>query len=88
MDPYFSLWFPGWRGSVSLKSFALARDCRLGGRRYLTLIRMCLLPKLPRKTKGVDLEVFPPGSFVAVLMERAVMPAAEWDGELVADFDP
>jgi hypothetical protein len=48
---------------------------------------MRLLPKLPGKAKGVDLEAFPPRSFVAGLMERAVVAPAERHGELVADFD-
>jgi hypothetical protein len=47
---------------------------------------MRLLPKLPGKAKGVDLEAFPPRSFIAGLMKRAVMTSAERDSELVADF--
>ena len=70
VDPYFSLRFPGWRRSVSLWSFALDRDFGLWSRRqHLTLIGMRLLPKLPGKAKGVDLEAFPPGNFIAGLME-------------------
>ena len=48
---------------------------------------MRLLPKLSGNAKGVDLEFFPPSSFIAGLMELAVMASAERDGELVADFD-
>ena len=54
----------------------------------LTLIRMRLLPKLPGKAKGVDLEFFPPGNFIAGLMQLPVMAPAERHGELVADLDP
>ena len=54
---------------------------------HLPPIGMRLLPKLPGKAKGVDLEAFPPRSFVAGLMERAVVAPAERHGELVADFD-
>jgi hypothetical protein len=48
---------------------------------------MRLVPKLPGKAKGVDLETFPPRSFVAGLMERTVVAPAERYGELVADFN-
>ena len=76
------------RSSVSLWSFAFGRhfglwDCR----QILTFLGVRLLPKLPRETKAVDLEVFPPGDFIAGLMERAVMAPAQRYGELVADFD-
>ncbi|MFZ0066962.1 MAG: hypothetical protein WAK90_12405 [Pseudolabrys sp.] len=46
-----------------------------------------MLPKLPGKAKGVYLEAFPPRSFVAGLMERAVVAPAKRHGKLVADFD-
>ena len=45
-------------------------------------------PKAAGQGKGIDLEAFPPGNFIAGLMELPVMAPAERDGELVADFNP
>src|SRR6185312_15587293 len=88
VDRYFSLRFPDWRRSVSLWSSALDRSFGLLSRPlHLPPIGRRLLPKLPGKTKGIDLEAFPPRSFVAGLVERAVVAPAERHGELVADFD-
>ena len=48
---------------------------------------MAFLPKPLGDLQRLDLEVFPPGHFIACLMQLPVMTAAERDGELVADFE-
>jgi len=45
-----------------------------------------LLPKPFGDGEGVYAHVVPPGSFVAGVVKLAMMGAAEWDGELVADL--
>ena len=47
---------------------------------------MTLLPQRPGSLQCVDIEVLPPGDFVAGLVQLPVMAAAEGNGELVADF--
>ena len=47
---------------------------------------MCLCPKLPGNFQRFDVEVLPPGDFIANLVQLSVMAATERDGELVADF--
>lgn len=44
------------------------------------------IPKLLRDRKGRNLQVGPPGPFVAVSVQRLMMGSAKRDGELVADF--
>ena len=45
------------------------------------------LPKPLGDLQRLDLEVFPPNDFVAGLMQLSMMPTAERDGELIADFE-
>ena len=45
-----------------------------------------LLPKIPSDRQGVDLQVLPPGYFIAGLMQLPVMVATKGHGELVAHF--
>ena len=47
---------------------------------------MTFLPEPFGDFHGIDVEVFPPGGFVADLVELAMMAAAERDGEFVTDF--
>ena len=47
---------------------------------------MRLLPQPLGNRQGVDLQVLPPGHFVAGLMQLLMMTAAKGNGELVADF--
>ena len=53
----------------------------------LCLLWVRLLPKLARNHKCIEIERFPPGDFIARLMKLPMMYAAEWNGELVADFN-
>ena len=48
---------------------------------------MRLLPKLLGNWQGIDLQIFPPGQFIAGLMKLPMMTAAERHGEFVADFE-
>ena len=48
---------------------------------------MRLLPKPLGDLQRVDVEVLPPGHFIAGLMQLPVMTATKGDGELVADFE-
>ena len=48
---------------------------------------MRLFPKLLGDWQGIDLQIFPPGHFIAGLMQLPMMTAAERYGELVADFE-
>ena len=47
---------------------------------------MGLLPETSGDRQRFDLEVSPPGHFIAGLVQLPMMTAAERDGELVADF--
>ena len=47
---------------------------------------MTLLPKTSCDFEGINLEIFPPGLFVAGLVKLPMMAAAERHGELVADL--
>ena len=58
--------------------------CRL----TLSFIGMGLFPKLPSKRERIDVQILPPGDFISGLMHLPMMAAAEWHGELVADFNP
>jgi hypothetical protein len=49
---------------------------------------VCLCPKLAGSAKRADAGLVPPGGFVTVLVNFAVMTTAKRDGELVADFAP
>jgi hypothetical protein len=44
------------------------------------------LPQLSRHRGRIDLDLVPPGSFIAASVELAMMDAAQWDGELIADL--
>jgi len=66
---------------------------RLGGN-FIELLRICsrgfwmrLFPKPLGDLQRFEVEVSPPGHLVAGLMQLPVMPAAERNGELVADFE-
>ena len=48
---------------------------------------MRLLPQLPGECERIDVDVLPPGDFVTRLVKLPVMASAEWDSELVTDFD-
>ena len=48
---------------------------------------MCLLPKPLGNLQCVDVQILPPCHFIAGLMQRPMMTAAEGYGELVADFE-
>jgi hypothetical protein len=52
----------------------------------LRIIAPCFIPEQTRDLDGVDARRRPPGLFVAGAMNRAVMRAAERDGELIAHF--
>jgi hypothetical protein len=47
---------------------------------------MALLPELSGDFQSIDFLTFPPGDFVAGLVQLAMMTAAERYGELVADL--
>ena len=47
---------------------------------------MALFPKLLGDLKRVDIQVMPPGYFIAGLVQLTMMVAAEGYGELIADF--
>jgi hypothetical protein len=47
---------------------------------------MCFQPQRASANSRIDTGFFPPRSFVTAMMDFAVMPPAERDGELVADF--
>lgn len=46
------------------------------------------MPKFAGDRKRIDIEIQPPGDFVAGLMKLAVMDATQWHGEFIADFSP
>ena len=46
-----------------------------------------LFPKPIGSRKGVDLQILPPCHFITGLMDLPMMAAAEWYGELIADFE-
>jgi len=52
----------------------------------LPIIESGLSPELTGDLNGIDAGVLPPGLLVAGAMDRAVMRAAERDGEFVARF--
>jgi hypothetical protein len=52
----------------------------------LRIIEPGLSPQLTGDLDGVDTGRLPPGLFVAGAMNRAVMRAAEWDGEFITRF--
>src|ERR1035441_5591845 len=47
---------------------------------------MALFPKPLGDLNRVDIQVVPPGHFVASLVQLTMMAAAERNGELIADF--
>ncbi len=47
---------------------------------------MCFAPKLKRDSHWIDPGLGPPSGFIAVAMDFAMVPAAERNGEFVADF--
>ena len=47
---------------------------------------MSFLPKPLGDRKRVDIQVMPPGYFIAGLVQLTMMVAAEGYGELIADF--
>ena len=47
---------------------------------------MALFPKPLGDLKRVDIQVMPPGYFIAGLVQLTMMVAAEGYGELIADF--
>jgi hypothetical protein len=47
-----------------------------------------LFPKLVCDRQGIDFQIFPPGQFIAGLMQLSMMASAEGYSELVADFKP
>jgi hypothetical protein len=47
---------------------------------------MSLSPKILRDRKRIDLQVLPPGDFVARLMQLPVVTTAEWHRKFIADF--
>ena len=47
---------------------------------------MCLSPKLPSDLEDIDIESFPPGEFIAGLMQLPMVPAAKRHCELIADL--
>src|SRR5262245_20816298 len=51
-----------------------------------SLIDAGAFPKLTGDLDGIDASLRPPGLFVTDAMYRAVMEAAEWDGEFIACF--
>src|SRR6516225_4595945 len=53
---------------------------------FLRIIEPGLSPELTSDLNGIDAGRLPPGPFVAGAMDRAVMRAAERDGEFVARF--
>lgn len=48
---------------------------------------MGLLPLLLGDVQWLDLELLPPGDFIAGLVQLPVMPTAERNGELIAHFE-
>jgi hypothetical protein len=54
----------------------------------LVFIGVGLFPKLACHRQDIDVHGFPPGHFIAGLMQLPVMTSAQGHGELVADFDP
>ena len=46
-----------------------------------------LVPEFFGDLERLDMDIVPPGQFVARLMQRAMMVATQWHGELVADFE-
>ena len=67
--------------------FGFGRNIRLANDIACRLIRMRLLPELPRDAQRVYFLFIPPGYFVSRLMELPVMAAAERDRKLVAHLD-
>ena len=52
-----------------------------------TLLRaMCLFPEPSGDRERVDAGLTPPRALVAGAMHRPMMPATEWDRELIADL--
>jgi len=60
----------------------------LAGANLSPRLGAALLPQLLRNTEGTDVEMAPPGNFIAGLMQLPVMTAAEWNGEFIAHFKP
>src|SRR4029453_6177925 len=48
---------------------------------------MRFLPKVARRSKGVNLQIFPPRPFITGLVQLPMMHAAEWYSELITDFE-
>jgi len=72
------------RGRGNWASLRARRETRLV--MLLPIIESGLSPQLTGDLNGVDAGRLPPGLLVAGAMDRAVMRAAEWDGEFVAGF--
>jgi hypothetical protein len=49
---------------------------------------MCLQPKLASRNSRGNSCLLPPSGFVAAAVKFAMMTAAEWEGELIADLTP
>ncbi len=47
---------------------------------------MRLNPQGPGSGQWIDSGLAPPFGFIAVAVELTMMPAAQWDGELIADL--
>ena len=48
---------------------------------------MCFLPKIARRSKSVNLQIFPPRSFITGLVQLPMMHAAEGYSELITDLE-
>ena len=64
------------------------RSTRVLGLDRRRKFRVRLLPQFLGDRERLDLEPFPPGQFIARLMQLSVMTAAERDREFIADFHP
>ena len=48
---------------------------------------MGLFPKLPGDWEGIDIDGFPPGDFIAGLMQLSMVSPTKRHSELIADFN-
>ena len=78
LEPLFS----PLRGRMRL----VRRAATPNGLAHRLRLRMCGEPQRSRSAGRIEAELPPPPRFITVSMELAMMPAAEWDRELVADF--
>jgi hypothetical protein len=59
------------------------------GRGFVVIFHgMSIEPECSRYRHRIDRHLAPPSAFVTVTVELAMVPAAEWDGTLVADPAP